>query len=167
MDKAKLDAVDRIIEQWEAERPDLDPSGKEITGRIVRLANLMQRRFGEAFEALGLSEGDYGLLVPLRRAGEPFELTPTALARTRMITSGGLTPALDRLQRRGWIDRRPNPDDRRGSLVRLTADGLDLIDRAMALHAAAELELVAGLSKKQRNALAGSLRELLLRLEPD
>ena len=79
-------------------------SGKAITGRTVRLANLMQRRFGEAFAELGLSDGDDGLLVPLRRAGEPYELTPTVLARTRMITSGGLTPALDRLEKRG-VDR--------------------------------------------------------------
>jgi DNA-binding MarR family transcriptional regulator len=158
--------VDRIIEQWRAERPDLDPSGKAITGRIVRLANLMQRRFAEVFDEIGLSEGDYGLLVPLRRTGEPYELTPTALARTRMITSGGLTPALDRLERRGWIERRPNPADRRGSLVRLTPEGLNLIDRAMALHAATELELINSLSKKQRDVLAHSLRELLLALEP-
>ena len=115
MDKDSLDAVDRIVEQWREERPDLDPSGKAITGRIVRLANLLQRRFSAAFDELGLSDGDYGLLVPLRRAGAPHELTPTALARTRMITSGGLTPALDRLEKRGWIERRPNPADRRGS----------------------------------------------------
>lgn len=167
MDKDSLDAVDRIIEQWVQERPDLDSSGKAITGRIVRLANLMQRRFAAVFDELGLTDGDYGLLVPLRRAGEPYELTPTALARTRMITSGGLTPALDRLEKRGWIERRPNPADRRGSLVRLTSAGVDLIDRAMALHATTELELVDSLSKKQRDQLAGFLRELLLALEPE
>ena len=167
MDKDSLDAVDRIIEQWTQERPDLDPSGKAITGRIVRLASLMQRRFAEVFDELGLSGGDYGLLVPLRRGGEPYELTPTELARTRMITSGGLTPALDRLEKRGWIRRRPNPADRRGSLVRLTPAGVDLIDRAMALHATTELELVGSLSKGQRDQLGGVLRELLLALEPE
>lgn len=167
MAKDKVDAVDRIIEQWGQQRPDLDPSGKAITGRVVRIANLMQRRFAAVFDELGLSDGDYGLLVPLRRAGEPYELTPTALARTRMITSGGLTPALDRLEKRGWIERRPNPADRRGSLVRLTSDGVDVIDRAMSLHATTELELVDTLSAKQREQLADSLRALLLALEPD
>lgn len=166
MDKDSLDAVDRIVEQWREERPDLDPSGKAITGRIVRLANLLQRRFSAAFDELGLSDGDYGLLVPLRRAGAPHELTPTALARTRMITSGGLTPALDRLEKRGWIERRPNPADRRGSLVRLTPAGIDLIDRAMALHAEAELEIVGALPAKQREQLAALLHELLIALEP-
>ena len=98
------DAVDRIVAQWRRERPDLDPSAKEITGRLVRLADLVQLRFRDAFADLGMSEGDYGLLAPLRRAGAPYELTPTALARARMMTSGGLTPALDRLEKRGWIE---------------------------------------------------------------
>ena len=120
-----------------------------------------------AFDELGLSDGDYGLLVPLRRAGEPYELTPTVLARTRMITSGGLTPALDRLEKRGWIERRPNPADRRGSLVRLTPAGVALVDRAMAVHARTELEIVDSLSPTQRDQLEGLLRDLLVALEPD
>src|SRR5690349_8822999 len=78
------DAVDDIVDQWRSERPDLDPSGKEVTGRIVRLAGLFQRRFAEEFAPLGLSEGDYGVLASLRRAGAPYELTPTELARTQM-----------------------------------------------------------------------------------
>ncbi len=165
MSKDGMDAVDRIIEQWRAERPDLDPGAKAITGRIVRLSNLMQRRFAESFAEFGLSEGDYGLLVPLRRAGDPYELTPTALARSRMITSGGLTPALDRLEKRDWIERRPNPEDRRGTLVRLTSTGLDLVDEAMARHATAEQELLAALGPSDRDRLAELLRELLISLE--
>lgn len=159
------DAVDRIVAQWRRERPDLDPSAKEITGRLVRLADLVQLRFRDAFADLGMSEGDYGLLAPLRRAGAPYELTPTALARARMMTSGGLTPALDRLEKRGWIERVPNPDDRRGSLVRLTADGLALIDDAMERHVDAEQAFVAGLSGAQRDRLTELLRRLLLAVD--
>lgn len=164
--KDTSDAVDDIVEAWRRERPDLDPEAKEITGRIVRLADLFQQRFAEAFAELELSEGDYGILAPLRRAGAPYQLTPSDLAKARMMTSGGLTPALDRLQRRGWIERTPNPDDRRSMLVGLTSGGKELVDRAMDVHAAAEHDLVGHLSPTKQRQLKTLLRELLGSLPP-
>jgi DNA-binding MarR family transcriptional regulator len=160
-----VDAVDRIVAQWTRERPDLDPSAKEITGRIVRLESLFQQRFAEVFAEFGMKEGDYGLLVALRRAGTPYELTPTGLAKARMMSSGGLTPALDRLQRREWIERAPNPEDRRGMLVRLTPAGKELVDAAMHAHIAAEHDLVRHLSPTKRRQLTTLLRELLMSVE--
>src|SRR5687768_834681 len=118
----ETDAVDRIIEQWRRERPDLDPSAKAITGRVTRLQRLISESFAdEAFGPHGLNGADYGILATLRRAGRPYELTPTQLARQQMVTSGGMTAMLDRLQGRGLLERAPNPEDRRGSIVRLTA----------------------------------------------
>lgn len=161
------DAVDRIIEQWRTERPDLDPSAKGVTGRIIRLRTVIGDRFEhEAFGPHGLSGGDYGILATLRRAGEPFELTPTALARHQMVTSGGMTAMLDRLERLGALERVPNPNDRRGVLVRLTPSGRALVDAAMESHAQIEHEVVAGLGPKEREQLADLLRKLLLHLEP-
>jgi DNA-binding MarR family transcriptional regulator len=161
----KYDAVDVIVEQWQRERPDLDASAKGVTGRIIRLADLFQRAYGSAFEPLGLNESDYGILAPLRRAGAPYELTPTQLARSRMLSSGGTTAAIDRLERKGFVVRTPNPSDRRGSLVRLTEEGLRVIDEAMARHVEVERRLVAGLGAKEREGLASHLRTLLLGLE--
>jgi DNA-binding MarR family transcriptional regulator len=155
------DSVDVIVEEWRRERPDLDPSAKEVTGRVVRLASLFQQAYSAAFEPLGLNEGDYGVLTPLRRAGAPFELTPTELARHRMMTSGGMTAALDRLERKGLIERVPNPADRRGSLVRLTVAGQDVVDAAMARHVLAEHELLSGLADQERAQLTSLLRKLL------
>lgn len=155
------DAVDRIIGQWEVERPDLDPSAKGVTGRIVRLASIFQRRFGEAFAEFDLTNGDYGVLVALRRSGDPFELTPTDLACARMMTSGGMTAVIDRLERRALLERLPNPADRRGSIVRLTAEGRSIIDRAMDAHSAVEHELIAALDDRDRGRLASLLRILL------
>jgi DNA-binding MarR family transcriptional regulator len=160
------DAVDRIIEQWERERPDLDPAAKGITGRVIRLAALFQQAYGEAFAPLGINETDYGVLAPLRRVGPPFELTPTALTRERMITSGGMTAVIDRLERKGLVVRTPNPADRRGTLVRLTEAGRAVIDEAMERHAAVEQRLVAALPPDDRTALTDLLRRLLLALEP-
>lgn len=156
------DAVDGIVEQWRVERPDLDPSGKEITGRVVRLSARFQQAFDEAVAPFGIDGGEFGILSPLRRAGEPHALSPTRLAAHRMITSGGMTSALDRLERKGLVERRPNPDDRRSTLVALTEEGLAVIDRAMEAHAATEQRLVAGLAPHERRDLAALLRRLVL-----
>jgi DNA-binding MarR family transcriptional regulator len=163
------DAVDDIVAQWRVERPELDPSAKHITGRIVRLASLFLQAFEESHMAavpeVGMNGSDFGVLSPLRRAGEPYQLTPTELARHRMITSGGMTAALDRLERRGWIARVPNPNDRRGSLVRLTDEGRAAIDRAMDLHAETERRLVSSLSDDDARELQRILRQLLVATE--
>ena len=156
------DAVDAIIGQWRAERPDLDVSGKEVTGRILRLAAIIERRFAEVFAAEGLKEGDYGVLAALRRSGAPFELTPTDLARSQMMTSGGMTAAIDRLEQRGFVERVSNPADRRGLLVRLTREGRKVIERAMARHVEAERELVGVLTRRERDDIVRGLRALLL-----
>lgn len=162
LQQPKADAVDAIVDEWQRERPELDPSAKQVTGRIVRLASLFQQAYATAFATLGIGEGDYGVLVALRRAGEPFQRTPTDLARHRMITSGGMTAALDRLERRDLITRLPNPDDRRGNLVQLTAAGRRTVDDAMHLHTEAEHELVAALDDRERAQLERLLRKLML-----
>jgi DNA-binding MarR family transcriptional regulator len=159
------DAVDAILEQWRAQRPDLDPAAKAITGRIIRLAGRFQQAYSEAFSPLGINDGDYGVLAALRRQGEPFELTPTELARQMMMTSGGMTAAIDRVERKGFATRVPNPADRRGSLVRLTDDGRQVIDEAMARHVEVERRLVAALDDDQRAQVADGLRTILRSLE--
>ena len=159
--RADVDAVDVIVEEWRRERPDLDPGAKEVTGRIVRLASRFQQAYSDTFEPLGLNDGDYGVLAPLRRAGTPHELTPTELAKHRMMTSGGMTAALDRLERKGLVKRVPNPSDRRGSLVRLTDAGRDVIDQAMTQHVITEQRLVAALDDDEQAQLRVLLRKLL------
>jgi DNA-binding MarR family transcriptional regulator len=155
------DHVDAIVEAWRRERPDLDPSAKEVTGRIIRLAGLFQLAYAEAFAPLGINESDFGMLAPLRRAGPPYRLTPTELARHKMMTSGGMTAAIDRLVRKGLLVREPNPADRRGSLVGLTDEGRRVIDDAMVVHTEVEHRLVTALPARDRERLVGYLRTLL------
>ena len=166
LQQGKGDAVDAIVDEWHRERPELDPSAKQITGRVVRLSSLFQQAYGEAFTPLGLHEADYGVLAPLRRAGAPFQLTPTELAKHQMMTSGGMTAAIDRLARRGWVQRLPNPNDRRGSLIQLTDEGRRTIDAAMELHTEVEHDLVSALSDKERAQLERLLRKVLLAVDP-
>jgi len=163
----RRDIVDRVIERWRAERPDLDPSGKEVTGRIVRLNGLFHRAFCGDFVLEGIDEGGFAVLAALRRVGDPFELTPTALNRELLISSGGVTHLVDRLERRGLVGRRPGVGDRRSVRVALTPAGRVVADRAMAAHASTELRLVAGLTRRERDQLAGLLRKLLLSVDVD
>ncbi len=159
--------MDVIVGQWQRERPDLDPSAKEVTGRVIRLADLIQRRFAQTFEREGVPQGAYRVLAALRRAGEPFTLTPTELAGSLMVTSGGMTAIIDRLERQGLVARTPHPNDRRGVLVALTDEGRELADRAMEAHVATEHELLGALSDQDRTRLAALLRKLLLALDDE
>jgi DNA-binding MarR family transcriptional regulator len=84
-----------------------------------------------------------------------------------MMTSGGMTAALDRLERKGLVARLPNPADRRGSLVRLTDAGRDVIDEAMTQHVRTEQRLVAGLDEHERAQLRVLLRKLLHGVDAD
>jgi DNA-binding MarR family transcriptional regulator len=161
------DAVDAMLEQWQRERPDLDVTATGILGRISRIAALVDQSMDRVFQPHGLTGGDFVLLAALRRSGKPYQLTPTELSRSMMVSSGGTTKRLDRLEVRGLIRRDPDPTDRRGTLVTLTNAGLGTIDTVASEHVQNEKRLLATLSLKQRNTLAQLLRELLLALEHD
>ncbi len=162
-----VDAVDAMLEQWHRERPDLDVTATGILGRISRIAALVDQEMDRVFQPHGLTGGDFVVLAALRRSGKPYQLTPTALSRSMMVSSGGTTKRLDRLEVRGLIRRDPDPADRRGTLVTLTTAGLATIDTVASAHVQNEKRLVATLSPNQRKTLTRLLRELLLALEHD
>ncbi|MFC9280261.1 MarR family winged helix-turn-helix transcriptional regulator [Streptomyces collinus] len=155
------DPVDAIIDQWAAVRPDLDTRAMEVFGRIYRLARAMGDRMEKAYAPYGISRGEFDVLATLRRAGEPFTLSPRRLAETLMLTTGGMTGRLDKLERAGLLRRSPDPHDRRGLQVTLTEQGLDAVDRAVGAGLAVQSAALASLDGDQAGLLAGLLRELL------
>jgi len=159
------DAVDRITEQWRRERPDLDSAPMEVLGRITRIAALAERELETVFDRFALTGGDFDVLATLRRSDPPHRLTPGELSRSTMVTTGGMTKRLDRLEEAGLIRREPDPRDRRGKLIGLTDEGATLMDQVVAEHVANEHRLVSHLSASQRGRLATLLRELLLSLD--
>jgi DNA-binding MarR family transcriptional regulator len=161
----ELDAVDTIEAQWRQERPDLDPSPMTVIGRITRLAALLERELDTAFAEYGLAGCDFDVLATLRRSGAPFRLTPTELSHSTMVTTGGMTKRLDRLEAAGLIRREADPRDRRGKLIALTDQGRKLIDRAVEGHLVNEERLLAGLSRADRRQLADLLRGMLLTVD--
>lgn len=159
------DHVDLVHEQWRRERPDLDPAALATIGRIFRATHLLDRALADGLAGYELQPGWFDLLAALRRAGAPYALNPTELMRATLLSSGGMTKRLDRLEEAGLIERRPDPHDRRGTLVRLTRRGRTTIDRALATHIANEEVLLADLSAAERAELDRLLRRLLVRLE--
>lgn len=159
------DTVDRLLQQWRAERPDLDVSDLGIVTRIEMLAKLMRRSTGRSLAKLGLKTWEYDVLSVLRRQGEPYELPATELARASLLTSGAMTARIDQIEGKRLVRRKPDPEDRRSVRVRLTAKGLALIDRAIQARLTAAESAVECLNDKERSATAGSLRKLLNSLE--
>ncbi|MBB5906180.1 MarR family winged helix-turn-helix transcriptional regulator [Actinoalloteichus hymeniacidonis] len=161
------DHVDRVLEQWAAQRPDLDVSPMAVIGRLSRVKQLVDADMRRTFAAHGLDRASFDVLATLRRSNPPHRLTPAELMRSAMVTSGAITQRLDRLQDRGLVTRAPSESDGRGVQVALTDEGLTLVDRVLPDHLATEQRLLAGLSATQRETLAGALRELLESLGDD
>lgn len=154
------DAVDRLLQQWARERPDLDVSPMAVVGRISRLARRIDAAQRATFARYDLDPPGFDVLATLRRTGRPHTLTPGELMRTAMVTSGAITQRLDRLEGRGLVARGPHPDDGRAVAVTLTPAGLALVDRVLPDHLATEQGLLAGLDAADRAALAGLLRSM-------
>ena len=157
MDRARL-----AVEQWRRERPEFDLLPMEILGRMAELAQIVGRDHLEPlFAEFGLQRGEFDVLATLRRSGRPFALTPTALYEATMVSSGGMTNRLDRLERAGLVERRPNPNDRRGTIVALSDTGLELIDRAVEAHLENEHRVLSGLNAEEKQQLNTLLAKLL------
>ena len=161
------DEVDRLVSAWARERPDLDVRPLEVLSRVTRLARHVDRARGTAFAAHDLEGWEFDVLAALRRAGKPYTLSPGALVAQTMVTSGTMTNRIDRLESRGLVARQPDPADRRGVRVLLTARGKEFVDSALADLLEREQELLAGLSIRQQEQLSGLLRSLVVPFETE
>jgi DNA-binding MarR family transcriptional regulator len=157
--------LDETMADWQRERPDLEFG---VMGTFLRLALLMNvglRALEDAVGAHGLNLGEFDVLAALRRTGAGSTLAPSTLARVAMVSPAGMTNRLDRLERAGLVDRRPDPNDRRGSLVGLTATGTRAVDGAIEDLVAAERALVAGVSEAERLRFDRTLDKLIARFD--
>jgi DNA-binding MarR family transcriptional regulator len=158
------DAVDLILSQWARERPDLDCAPMGVIGRITQLQREVFLAQRATFARHGLDAPSFDVLAALRRAGAPYQLTPTALMRTALVTSGAITQRLDRLEERGLITRERSEADGRAVVVTLTAAGRAALDAALPDHLETERRLLEALPGGDRELLADLLRRLLVAL---
>ncbi|HEY8985190.1 MAG TPA: MarR family transcriptional regulator [Streptomyces sp.] len=161
MSKPPKDPVDAIVDQWAVARPDLDTAAMEVFGRISRIARAMGDRAERAYAPFGISRGEFDVLATLRRSGEPYSLSPRELSSTLMLTTGGMTGRLDKLERAGLLRRSPDPTDRRALKVTLTEDGLRVVDQAVTAGLAVQQSVVSALDAEKVGQLADLLRELM------
>ena len=156
------DAIDRIVQQWNRERPNLDVSATHVLQRISRVYVLQSASFAAIFERYGITFGDFEVLAALLRSGVPYQMSPTRLGDAIVLSSGAMTNRIDQVEALGLVERLPDPSDRRGTLVALTREGLKTVDAAVVEHLANEERLLGTLSATEREAIAGLLRKLLL-----
>jgi DNA-binding MarR family transcriptional regulator len=160
-----VDDVDRIVGQWAQERPELQTDAMAVFGRIYRLARIVGDQQERVYSVLGINRGEFDVLATLRRAGEPFQLSPKALSASLMLTTGGMTGRLDRLERAGLVTRSPDPADRRGLVITLTLHGREIIDEAVVAGLDAQREVLERLPETSRRRLSALLRDLLAAAE--
>lgn len=156
------DPVDKLLNQWAHERPELDCSSLNVVVRILMLAKVCRQSAERALAPLQIKLWEYDVLSALRRQGPPFQLPATGLARASQLTTGAMTNRIDRLEARGLVARATDPADRRGVNVRLTDRGRQLTDAAIEARLAAANEQLEALSVPERKAVSEGLRKVFL-----
>lgn len=159
------DSVDAILAQWRRERPELDARPMGPIGRIKRCAGLLEPQLEAALAEFELTVWEFDMLATLRRAGQPYCLSPTELFSSLMVTSGTMTHRLKRMEARQFIERVPNAQDARSMLVQLTASGLSLINRAVEVFVEHERQILSRIPAEVLADLDDKLARLLVALE--
>ncbi|WP_349827421.1 MarR family winged helix-turn-helix transcriptional regulator [Brevibacterium litoralis] len=160
-----MDEVDRIVAAWRHERPDLDVAPMEVLSRVSRLARQLDLARRSTFKEHGLEVWAFDVLSALRRAGSPYQLSPSRLITEMMVSSGTMTNRIDRLVTSGLVTRHPDPGDRRGILVQLTTVGQEKVDAALAELLEHEAALLRDLDSAQQDELTRLLRVLAVGFE--
>lgn len=162
-----MDHVDRIIAQWNKARPDLDVGPMEIIGRLSRMATKLRSEMDKTWKAHGLNAASFDVLATLRRSGKPDGLSPGELLDLTMVTSGTMTNRIDQLVKRGLVERVPNPEDKRGFLIRLTETGFATIEDAVGDHVETQYYLLRGLTPAEAEDMNRLLKTLDERMNSD
>ena len=160
MPKQKKDLIDNLVTDWKKERPELDASAMLVVGRILNLGKTLEKRMDSVLKDSPICYSDLDVLATLRRSGKPFELTPTQLMQSVLITSGAMTALLDRLVKQDLICRSVDKKDSRVKRAGLTKKGIKAIDKAIEKRFQDAHESVGNLNEKERAALAKLLKKM-------
>ncbi len=154
------DHVDKIVTQWNTEMPNIDASSMLVFGRMYRLIIQLEKNRNKALKLFNFKDGEFDVLATIRRSGQPFEISPTELYQSLLITSGTITHRLNRLEKAGLIYRKIDAKDRRSILVGLTEMGRTNIDKAIVIHCEVQDSFLANLTDAEKTQLATLLKTM-------
>jgi len=163
--KEEKDLIDILTNEWKNERPEIDTSAMQVVGRILNLGKILEKRASKALEIYGIHYTDFDVLATIRRSGKPYELTPSILMESVLITSGAMTALLNRLSKLDLIYRAPDPKDGRIKLVGLTKKGAALIDKASITRFEEATDALSIFSETEKKELENYLRKLTFSLQ--
>jgi len=156
-----MDKVDKVIEQWNQARPDLNVKSMSLVGRFKQITKHLEQEMTKTFVDHGLNHASFDVLATLRRSGPPFALSPNDLLATMMVTSGTMTNRIDQLSKAGLVERTQNPNDARSFIISLTEKGFTTIDTAVTSHVATQDRLTSGLTEDEHETLNKLLKKFL------
>ena len=159
------DRIDKILEQWQREAPQLDVSALRVTGRVLRIARLLEKHRESVLAEFGLNVWSFDMLATLRRQGPPYQLKPTDLYELLMLSSGAMTNRIDRLEQDGVVVRVRDPEDRRSVSVQLTPKGIELTNTVMPVLFEREQQFLEQFTKAETQTFTKLLRQFLLMLD--
>lgn len=165
MKSKEKDLTDNLIFDWKQERPELDTSAMHIVGRIMNLGKALEKRAGQVLQDGPIHYTDLDVLAALRCSGKPYELTPTQLMESVLITSGSMTALLDRLAKLYLIYRTTDKADKRIKRAGLTRKGIEVIDKAIENRFRDAHKSIAVFNEKEKKMLSGLLRKMTLYLK--
>jgi len=162
---APRDRVDIVQEEWSEAWPDLSVSGLSITARLRFVQKYLEQELEADLAKYELSYPNFLVLATLRRRNPPYQMSQRMLMDQLGLTSGTISVRLDRLAEFGLVERRPDLNDRRGSIALLTAKGATICESVFPEYAANEDRLLLSLTADEQAVLATLLRKLLIGLE--
>jgi DNA-binding MarR family transcriptional regulator len=156
------DLIDRVLAEWHKEKPELNASALGVVGRVIHLADGYRKHINRELDAFDLQYSEFDVLATLRRSGKPYQLTPTQLIQSVLLTSGAITAATNRLEKKKLVRRVPDPNDGRVKSVALTKAAIALVDKAVIRRFEVADTGIERLNKKETAQLERLLRKLSL-----
>jgi DNA-binding MarR family transcriptional regulator len=156
-----------VLSQWRRERPEIDPSSIAVCGAIWQCGERLRRGVLSNLSQSDLDFSGFDVIMTLRRQGRGQALSPSALAKEMMLSTSAMTNRLDRLERRGLIARRRDPNDRRGLKIVLSDAGFALVDGIFASHVVTIENMLAHLKTNERDQLRDLLSKIAMPRETD
>lgn len=137
--------------RWAQFNPDLDASPMQVVAQIKRIVALLELAVEPIYAEAGVTVAEVELMVPLRYGTEP--VTAVRLAELLGMTRAGVSKALGKLERRGFLERVQSVEDRRSASITLTDAGKDVVDEVFPRELAAHGRLFDALGSRRERAL--------------